>query len=391
MRMRCEQANFAPNMSDSKSSRRSVDFDLHGIVTVRLVDATTADIEAVRRQLGLAPISPSATPDLTIRFVPDLATENMALLDLEASGFTADGFFLLRSSKRPAKVKLPLERLGEPCEIVAQSGLRSVPLLANVVGLRFLRKGYVPLHASAFRYAGCDVLVAGWSKGGKTEALLAFAAHGARYVGDEYLMLSADGARVYGIPEAIRTWDWQIKQVASLRKQLSTGRRILFASIRCLDLLQASCGLRRLQEALPPLKRQLNVTFAPQRIFADRTGPFSAGVDKVFLMVTHQKTSIEVERVTADLVARRMAASAAFELGRLMARYQEYRYAFPDRRNELLEDASARLSEMLLSALRGKEAYEVRHPHPMSLRKLYEAMRPFVEGTPESQGLAVSA
>jgi len=33
----------------------------------------------------------------------------------------------------------------------------------------------------------------------------------------------------------------------------------------------------------------------------------------------------------------------------------------------------------LCRALAGKEAYTVRHPHPVSLHDLYASMRPFVE------------
>ena len=79
-------------------------------------------------------------------------------------------------------------------------GLPAIPLLVPIVNLTALANGALPLHASAFVHRGTGVVATGWSKGGKTEALLAFSANGARYVGDEWVYVAADGSRVSGIP-----------------------------------------------------------------------------------------------------------------------------------------------------------------------------------------------
>ncbi len=62
------------------------------------------------------------------------------------------------------------------CEIVCERGRARVPLLTANVNLVVLGNGALPLHAAAFRFDGTGVLVTGWSKGGKTETLLAFMA-----------------------------------------------------------------------------------------------------------------------------------------------------------------------------------------------------------------------
>lgn len=71
-----------------------------------------------------------------------------------------------------------------------------MPLLIALVNATALSKGVLPLHASAVTFEGTGPLVAGWSKGGKTEALLSFMRRGALYVGDEWVYLSAD--RIHG-------------------------------------------------------------------------------------------------------------------------------------------------------------------------------------------------
>src|SRR5207247_1046267 len=102
-----------------------------------------------------------------------------------------------------ARARVDFRQIGGRCEIVSQSGLGPVPLLIGIVTVTALGKSFVPLHGSAFVHNATGIIVTGWAKGGKTEALLAFAEHGARYVGDEWILLSSDGRKVYGVPEHI--------------------------------------------------------------------------------------------------------------------------------------------------------------------------------------------
>ena len=85
-----------------------------------------------------------------------------------------------------------------------------IPLLISIINLTALKKHRcVPIHASAFVYKGTGVVVTGWIKSGKSEALLAFSQHGATYVGGEWVLLDPDGETMYGLPGTFRMWDWQ--------------------------------------------------------------------------------------------------------------------------------------------------------------------------------------
>src|SRR5690606_24759170 len=65
----------------------------------------------------------------------------------------------------------------------------------------------------------------------------------------------------------------------------------------------------------------------------------------------------------------------------LIAAYLGYRFAFPERRSELLETAPAVQAEALSSALAGKEAWMVSHPYPCDLGALFDAMAPVCGGS----------
>ncbi len=119
---------------------------------------------------------------------------------------------------------------------MAERGVGTIPLLVPIVNLTALGRGLLPIHASAFVHAGLGVLVTGWAKGGKSEVLLAFAARGASYVGDEWVYLADDGSRMVGLPEPIRLWDWQLRAMPEFAARLTRGQRARLASTRALGV-----------------------------------------------------------------------------------------------------------------------------------------------------------
>ncbi len=366
----------------------TVDLDVHGLVGIRLVNASEADVATVTRQLGPLQHPLSRDPEITIRFVDHLPTPGLRFVEFGRTAYNDDGFFILQSGKRKARVKLEIDPVRRRVEYTCQRGLHSVPLLLAFVTVLVQENGAVPLHASAFVHDGEGMLVTGWAKGGKTEALLAFSRHGAAYVGDEWILLSHDGRRMYGIPERIRLQEWHLRTLPHLRRRVPLSRRALFSGVRALDAVHrrmtASALGRRLpsgwiREALPALKRQMNAQFDPLRVFETRVEGHAASPRRIFLMSSHDDPGTMVERIEADEIARRMAASVEFERASLMAAYQAYTFAFPQARCRWIEDAAARHAALLRGALRGMDAYAVHHPYPCDLQELYETMHAVCE------------
>jgi len=379
------------NNGTTSPAQKYLDYDIHGLVGVRLLDPTPGDAHAVSKQLGpmLKPLA--RKPDIVIRFVEHLPTPKLRLLGFEKNGFTDDGFFILRSNKRPAKIKIGFDQIGGECQIVCESGVRSVPLLMAIVNLTMLKKDCVALHASAFIYKGTGIIVTGWAKGGKTEALLSFAKHGARYVGDEWIILSGDGRHMYGIPENIRLWDWHLDRLPHLRRHVKRDTQRLFKVIHALDRLQHKIPLKYLRAAMPALRRQLNVQLAPQTIFGENFGPLQAAPEKIFLLASHAQAHTYVEPNHPEALARQMIASLQYEYLPFMEHYLAFVFAFPDLRNELIENAHQLQHEILARALAGKEAFTVWHPYPFSFEELFEKMQPLCEAKSQSRTPVSSA
>jgi hypothetical protein len=376
-----------PVTNNGKGSALS-EYDLHGVVAIRLVGDTPADAAAVTRQLGPISARLNRDPDIVIRFVDQLPTSSpIKYLGLDDAGFTEDAFFVLRSKHKSAtRVQIPFERVGQTCEIVCERGLPAVPLLLPILNLTALSKGVLPLHASAFIYEGKGILVTGWAKGGKTETLLAFMANGAEYVGDEWIYVSGDGQRMFGIPEPIRLWNWQLDDMPQFRARVARGDRIRLRSlslvVETMEWLSSrgtlgKSGLSRLmRRVLPLLRRQLYVQMPPEKLFRQQVDSLGASLDKVFFVASHDSSQIMLEPIDPEEVSQRMVFSLLEERVDFLSYYLKFRFAFPGLRNDLIEQAEECQREALKRVLAGKETYALYHPYPVSIPALFQTISP---------------
>jgi len=370
-------------------SLAAIDYDLHGLAGVRLLNASPREAAVVTRQLGPIQNPLTREPDIVIRFVDQLLTPSrVRYIGLDDAGFTDDAFLVLRSQyKARARVQIAFDQIGKQCEIVCERGLPAVPLLIPILNLTVLGNGALPFHASAFTYNGTGVLVTGWSKGGKTEALLAFMARGAKYVGDEWVYLHCDGQRMYGVPEPIRVWDWHLQYLPEYRRQVTRSDqarlRMLKAVATTLERAASMRVGRRLLPAsvmsrlTPVLKRQLYVHLSPQTIFGEQFCPLAGALQKVFFLASHERPDTFTQPMDAREIAQRMVFSLQHERLDLMAYYLKFRFAFPEKANELIEHAEEQQRELLTRILADKEAYAVYHPYPVPIPSLFDAISPF--------------
>jgi hypothetical protein len=349
------------------------DYDVHGIAGVRLVGALPSDAAVVDRQLGRLRAPLRRDPDVVVRFVDRLEVSRpMRLLGVGEAGFTDDAFLLLRSRhKARARVRVDVERMGHGGEVVVERGAPAVPLLVAIVNLAALGNGALALHASAFAYQGLGIVATGWSKGGKTEALLAFMQRGARFVGDEWVYIAPEGDRIHGLPEPIRLWDWHLRQLPAVRARVSRGDRMALAPLRVAAGAAERRGARRLAALL---ERQLHVDAEPSRLFDAGAIALSAPFDRLFLMRSWDEPDVAVDAIDGGEIAARMAFSTRHERAPLIACYEQFRFAFPDRVNPLIEQAPDRERALLDRFLGTRTAHAVDHPYPVRLDDLFDAM-----------------
>ncbi len=356
------------------------DFDLHGVVGIRLVDATAKDIALVRRQLGPLQRPLHREPDITVRFVDQVTTKPLTHVSMGETSHNEDGFFVHRGQDaRAARALLPFGQIGHRPQIVCERGINAVPHLLAIINLTALGKGVLPLHATAFTLDGTGVLVTGWSKAGKTESLLAAMDLGAQYVGDEWIYLTEAGDML-GLPEPIRLWSWHLQQVPLRlrarprrdRVRLSIWRRSGAAARRLADTRLPGADLVR--KGAPAINRQAYLQIPPEELFGAEAVTLRGHLDAVVLVVNHESPEMAVETVPGSEIADRMAASLETERAAFTAHYLQFRYAFPAAANDVVEAAPATEARLLSSLFADWTAAMVSHPYPCDIAALGRAV-----------------
>lgn len=349
-----------------------------GLVNLRLTNSQPDDRRNIQRQLGtLVAHGPALDHDIDLIFTSDPLDRDAVFIGANDSG-RADHRFLLYQDGRAFAYEIHPERAPS---IHISHGSGNVPLLVPLISAVAAAKGSIPLHASAFVWEGRGVLVGGWSKGGKTEALMPFIEHGAAFVGDEWLFLAPDEEVVTGIPEPIRMWDRHIDELTNLRQRVSFGDRARMRSwkqaARVLRLLAPSDSLvGKLADAAD---RQRFTKLDPARAFGRDQCARQARIDVIFLVMSGQGADIEVQPADGAMVGNLISTSTRFEHLRVLEAELKQEYAFPER-PPLLWHAVTRRTEELADRVAHLPAYVVTHPYPVTCGDLYRSMAPVIEG-----------
>jgi hypothetical protein len=364
----------------SRSTSSIVDFDLHGLVGIRLVDPSPSDVTAVSTLIG-PPSALSDAPDLTIRFVEDLRPEGPAKwIEPRSIGFSDDGLLLYThdSGTGPAGC-LTLEAPGR-WELRCRSRQGSVPLLLPLVDLAVSAKGVFVLHASAFTYRSSGVAVAGWARSGKTTALLAFMARGAAYIGDDRVYLRAGDQHIYGLPQPLSLRATHLRELPQLAR--TAGRRGR-SRLRLGAALERAAAMAARIESLGDLPHRVgraasdaSVSVSPERLFGEC--PLQGRLDKAFLAVAQDSPDVRVEPVEPRYLAERLLFSIRTERLPLWGLYYAFRYAFPDHAAAFGEEAEEAETERLAGALEGRETYALHHPFPAPVQGIHDALAPLL-------------
>lgn len=371
-------------MTDSHvPGTRSVDFDVYGLVRVRLQDAPDAVVANARSVLGVPATDCEGRADLLVDFTDRISPDGpLRFLGLRQAAFDDTHFYLVDGE---ALVRFDPSALGGPITMLAERAASRVPLLIPILSVLLASAGHVLLHAAAFEYEGRGVLVTGWQKGGKTETLLPFMAAGARFIADEWTIVGGSPARIRGASNVARLWDWHLRQLPDYWNRIEARQRVRIRSWRAFDRGYAVIAplVRRTAPRVARRADGLRIPggsawqaadqIAPPSLFGERILREPIRADRILMPIVGRGQDVRLVPQDSDLVARRMVHSLTFEREALADAVEQFHFAFPDRSTTGWEAVPAAEERILRESFAGVPAFELRHPYPVPLRQLYEA------------------
>jgi hypothetical protein len=201
-------------------------------------------------------------------------------------------------------------------------------------------------------------------------------------VADEWCYVAPDGRRIFGVPEPVRLWQWQLSQLPEFRRHVPAATRARLSALatpsRLHDLLpprvERSAPGRTLRRVAHFLSRQTNVLVPPEALFEREVGPAEGEFSQLLLVMSAEGPRTEVVPVDPEEVADRMVHSLEYERIPFLEVYRMFRFAFPELSNPHVEKAEER--HRTRQAFAGKPAHSVVHPYPVDIRSLFDAIEP---------------
>jgi hypothetical protein len=370
--------------AELRTSGSVVDYDIHGLVGIRLIDPSPRDASGVSALIG-PDRALACEPDLTIRFVGEVRPGGpVNWIEPHEIGFSDDGLFLFTASSGAGPdARLSFDAATGGWEMECRSGQGAVPLLLTLVDLIMWTKGVFALHASAFTYNGAGVLVAGWARSGKTTSLLAFMARGASFIGDDRVYLRVQKNDLYGLAQPIALRAWHLREFPRYARIVGWRGRSRLRMFAALDRLasmaaavESGDGARDLARRVAGVAADASLSLPPQRLFGECS--CEGRLDKAFLAIAHDSPDVRVEPLDPAGFAQQLMPSLRAERLRIRSFLLAFRFAFPDQRPPIAEAADDAEEETLASALELTETYALYHPSPAPVEALHDAMAPIV-------------
>lgn len=354
-----------------------LDLLLGGRVRLRLLDAGAPQLAAAAQQFGIGPAPASGAAHLTIRYV-DRIPGTLRLVGPDA-GWVDDRFLLLRGGRRAS---LPFDTIGAPdFTIECERAMGLPPQIVPLVNVVALANGVLPLHASAVVLAGHGVAFAGWSKGGKTEALLAAVEAGADPVADEWLFVDPATRSMTTMDEPIRLEDMHLAQLPRYRSEISPRKRAMVSVAsfvgRHYEAFARTPSARRravrwTHRLAPFVEDRRHVDLPASRILTLPGGRQGHRLDRVVLIGSSTHPRTRVQRIGRSTVVARMAMAHQHHRSNLLDAYRMFRFSFPDRRSSVMDELEGRETTLLEACLPVGESDFIEHPYPASMTELRE-------------------
>ena len=360
-----------------------IEVDYLGAAGIRFENISRGDVSSLVNNFSAFEKGLDREPEIVVRFVDRLETSNLIFLGLDYAAFDKEKFYLISDPVSKKKASIPFDKIGQKIEIVCEKGVTSIPLLNHIVNFYLIKNNFVPIHSSGFYFNNKGILVMGWTKGGKTETLLSFANHGAEYVGDEWVVLKPDGSEMSGLHVPVTIWKWQLSYIKKIVKNIGLVNKIIFSTISILEAsnnisikfkLEKIFPFKLLGQGLPHLRKLLKIRKSPEDLFKDKIRNGMIKLDAIVLALSQESNEIVAKECEAEEIIKRMIHSNDYEQLPFFEFYKAFKYAFPERNNEFLDNIKNIQSGLLLNALERKKSFKILHPYPVSFEALFSKL-----------------
>jgi hypothetical protein len=360
---------------------------IHDIAKVEIKNAPEAVENYFNWFLSPFIVSQTGKADLVIEMVDYIDIPNSAsYISTGAIYDDSDIYYFDRYGHKFSTIFSDLD-YGKACRVIAEKDVTPDSIYNNII-FPFIRYrvsslGVALVHASAVELDGMGILFPAWARTGKTNILMHFLGNGGNYLGDDFVLINQEGS-IFSYPKPINLYSYNFAEFPVLVRNLNTPRRcILFlsnitsgCSHAWSSALKKESNLKRLLALIESLASypMTHVQMDIQRAFGKPSQALQIPISYTFFLARDQRDKIHITEGSPEDMAQKMARCLDAEFMHFQQLYRMFRFAFPDRKNNVIEYCARGEQQILEQAFGSGRTYNVTIPERLRSDRLYKAV-----------------
>ena len=321
-------------------------FDIHGVI----VDVNKQQRNFLWKELEYFLSEENKAPDISIDFVPKILTTSKLKSIGNRAEFENNKFFVRFQGNR---VLIPFHKIGKKIKIISE---KSVPLnrvflesiIEPAVYFKLLTKKFAFIHSSAVFFNKTGIIFPAWMHAGKTELLFEFMKKGADFMADDWTFISSSGD-IYAYPRPIRIQRHTFHYFFSASGMHYSNQ---------VDPKRTKVPWRSSKSSSKESHSVSLYDAFPNALIRNK-----CDLDIIVYLIRYKGKEISVAEEDLDVIIERILSITKYaRLYDFLPLYNLYKFAFPKKRNPIIETAENVEKSILKKAFKRKSIYSLKIP-----------------------------
>ncbi|MFX0195626.1 MAG: hypothetical protein ACFFCW_05835 [Candidatus Hodarchaeota archaeon] len=323
-------------------------FNIHGII-LDVQNGSKQLRNYLRKELEFFLNEEKKEPDIRIDFISRLALPSKLKSIGNLAEYGNNKFFIRLQASR---VLFPFYNIGKKMEIKSEVSIPLNRVLESIIEpavyFKLLTKNFAFIHSSAVFFRKIGIIFPAWTYAGKTELLFEFMKKGAHFMSDDWTFVS-DSGNIFAYPRPIWIYSRNFRYFTEILGKLSSKsfvpKRKKFSLRSSISSLE---GAHRISfyDAFPSAPTQMK-----------------CNLSIIVHLLRYKGKGISIVREDPDVIVERIISMTKYaRMSYFLPFYALYKFAFPKKRNPIIESAEEVERKILQKAFRKKPVYSLKIP-----------------------------
>jgi len=229
------------------------------------------------------------------------------------------------------------------------------------------------VHAGAVEKDGHAILFPAAGGVGKTSIVMSLSKKGFRYLGDDWVIMGADG-KAFPFFKTMHIFDYNLSDIKLSKKVLGKKYFMYKIYFGIINFFLQNIENRNIRFVLNKLKGDFKVDV--KRVFDENLGKTSEIKTVFWLKSDNRISKPTIKKANREELSKQISYVISYEHNHFFKDYLRYAYFYGSIKN--IEEMASKTQRILRTALRKADVYEVQVPKKINSEEVYDLIQKFI-------------